>query len=113
VAVSAVRSELDTEPRLEFSGRLDVRAARRLKRMLAGLEPNSAPCAVLDLSAVTEIDAVVLGAILAADSAFAQAGRALEIVPPRGAAAAALELLGADDRLSFRRAENHGEAACA
>jgi anti-anti-sigma regulatory factor len=56
---------------------------------------------VLDLAAVTDLDAVALGAILSLDSRCRSHGISLEIVPPEGQPGEALILCGGFGRLCF------------
>jgi anti-anti-sigma factor len=80
------------------SGRLDFAGVRQLKDELARLTDEPVRRIVLDLTAVTFMDAVACGAVLGADSACAQAGQVLEVMPPSDSL---LTLLGSRGRLQI------------
>jgi anti-anti-sigma factor len=98
-------SQTARETTITVRGALDVEHARRLKRQVQRASADGFDTIVVDLAAVTAIDALGLGAILALDSDCADAGRSLEVVPPPGAAGTALLLLGGAGRLRFRTGE--------
>jgi anti-anti-sigma regulatory factor len=88
--------------RLVVRGPLGTNAIRRMKRELAGL-CDDGEAVVLDLSRVTEIDALGFGAILDADSTFTEAGQTFEVVAPSIPAGRTLVLLGSRGRLRVRQ----------
>jgi anti-anti-sigma factor len=98
------RVETDEDhSRITVSGRLDIAGVRRLKDELARATDEPVRRIVLDLTAVTFMDAVACGAVLGADSACAQAGQVLEVMPPRDPL---LSLLGSRGRLQISDAVN-------
>jgi anti-anti-sigma factor len=94
---------VEAPARVVASGILDAASARRLKSGVSRAAACASGVVVLDLSDVTEIDCVALGAILALDSSCTATRHAVEIVAPTDRRARELLLLlGGSGRLRFR-----------
>jgi anti-sigma B factor antagonist len=83
------------------AGELDIASAGRLESELRGVEGNSPPVLLIDLSGLRFIDSTGLRVILSADARAREEGRRLAIVPGPESVHRVFEVALLDKRLEF------------
>ncbi len=91
--------------RIMITGELDIATSPRLKAALSR-PPDRTPLVILDLSALTFIDATGLDVILNAHSQLQQADRRLVIIPGPRAVQRLFEITATEHQLDFRNTSN-------
>lgn len=82
---------------LRLRGPLILRTASTLREVLIRVEDADVGSIVIDLSAVSHIDAAGIGVLLSSRARLRQRGRSLTAIAPQAPVRAALQITGAND----------------